>query len=551
MKFWTMAIAATALSVALAGCWNSGSDHHHGGAIVSTSLGQLKGGEETVGGYKAQVFSDIPYAKPPVGDLRWKAPVAPDAWHGVRDATAASPICPQETSGQEDCLYMNIYRPLGAKPSSKLPVMVYAYGGANTGGSLNGVDGTRMAAIGGIIAVTFNYRIGALGFMALPALKTADGATDYGNYGILDTIAALKWVKAHIASFGGDPTKVTLASESSGSTNTCRLLVDPAAKGLFRAAVLSSEDCIHDVDDETTANGRATALATALGCTGSDADIASCMRGKSAANIATAKVPNTWNPWSASTVGHGWAVEQIEAGDYANEVPMIVGSNHHEGRATGDSFTFNATQYDQWLAKLVTDITGRNDIASIKAVYEPAVKYPNETHAVQYTIGDVITDSGMRGLGGCTNLSLAAALSQSVPTYMYQFEDDDAPPAKNADGSLNLASHGWEVKYLWTNDMSAFSAEQTALSEQMIRYWSDFAKTMNPNGGSLPNWPQLSGISSGDLNNAAGQKISLRKAAQGGSVATPTADFYNEHHCDIWLDGQPLIIDRGNASIIQ
>jgi para-nitrobenzyl esterase len=519
--------------------------------LVAIALGTVQGQDVTFPGTNdaVQVFSRIPYAAPPVGALRWAPPQPPVAWDGALDATQPVPSCPQFGSGEEDCLFLTIYRPAGTTASAKLPVVVYAYGGGNMAGSSASSDGSRMASLNNIIAVTINYRIGALGFMKLPALETVNGEPS-GNYGVQDMIAALKWVKDHIAPFGGDPDKVTLASQSSGSTNTCRLLVEPAASGLFRAAVLASEDCIHDVDSIPEAEGRGAALAAMAGCTGTPADIVACLRGKTPAEI-TMLPSYTWNPWTSSQVGAGWALNEIEAGVYPNKVPMLMGSTREEGRSSGAAYTspdWTFARYRTWIEDLAAKPTTVNSsgaaqpmssaqIDRILARYDPAVLYPAEPVpglGMGYTIGDVITDAGLRGLGGCTNLRLAQAFAPQVPTYFYQFENDSVSASGSYD---NLASHGSDVAYLWPAQTQVFTPAQQALSEQMIRYLGNFVKNLDPNDAGLPTWPRMQpGLS--------GYKQSLRP--NGASVATPVNGFYIEHNCDIWLDpAMPTIIDRG------
>jgi para-nitrobenzyl esterase len=551
-------VIASALALGLVSCGGGGGSGHSvqesTEPFVTIALGDIQGQDVTFPGTNdaVQVFSRIPFAKAPVGNLRWQPPQPPVAWSGTLDATQAVPMCPQGANGEEDCLFLTIYRPAGTSASSKLPVVVYAYGGGNTGGSSASSNGSRMAALNNIIAVTINYRIGALGFMKLSELEAASGGEISGNYGVLDMIAALKWVQNYIAAFGGDPAKVTLASQSSGSTNTCRLLVEPAASGLFRAAVLSSEDCIHDVDSITEAEARGAALATAVGCTtGTPADIVACMRSKTPTEITQSGVPNMWNPWTASRVGAGWAVNEIEAGSYPNKVPMLMGSTREEGRSAGAAYTsatWDLTRYHTWIDDLGAKPTTVNSngspqpmsaaqIARIKSVYDPAVDYPTESipgRAIGYSIGAIITDAGLRGLGGCTNLRLAQAFAPQVPTYFYQFENDSTSAPGNYD---NLASHGSDVVYLWPSPTQTFTSAQQALSEQMIRYWGNFVKNLDPNGVDLPTWPQM-------LPGLSGYKQSLRP--NGASVATPVNGFYIEHNCDIWLDSaMPIIIDRG------
>jgi len=316
--------------------------------------------------------------------------------------------------------------------------MVYAYGGGNSGGSANGFDATRLASDNGIVVVVPNYRLGALGFLNHPAIAPIEQG---GNYGVQDTKAAIEWVQRNIRAFGGDPGKVTLASQSSGSTNTCRLLVDPSTKGLFHAAILSSEDCIHDVDPPADAAVRANNLATRVGCTEA-ATVASCLRSKTIAqlNAAGGQGPqgSGWNPTAAKS-----AAASIAAKEW-NPVPLLLGSTREEGRSAGTPFTaYTADDYAAWVTRLV----GASNAQAVLARY-PATKYTGQ-YAIPYVVGDIVTDAGMRGLGGCTNASLAKALAAQTPTYFYQFEDTAPPSGSNPAGFAFLASHGSDVPYLF------------------------------------------------------------------------------------------------------
>src|SRR5436190_16028383 len=200
------------------------------GDIVATRQGKVQGGiNEGV-----SAFRGIPFAAPPVGELRWRDPKAPAAWTGVRAATSFSPGCSQA----EDCLYLNVWRPADAKVGDKLPVYVWIHGGAFTGGSGAGVDGTSYAKKG-MVVVSVNYRLGRLGFFSHPALKAEKGGTE-GNYGLADNVAALRWVQANVGAFGGDPKKVTIGGESAGAILVNLLMLAPQAQGLYNGAIAES-----------------------------------------------------------------------------------------------------------------------------------------------------------------------------------------------------------------------------------------------------------------------------------------------------------------------
>lgn len=195
--------------------------------VVRVESGDLTGFVKTVPGTDARVdvFLGVPYAAAPVGQNRWASAKPAAAWRGIRQADTAPQPCKQKGQGSEDCLYVNIYRPAGTAADANLPVAVYAHGGGNTGGNASEHDGARLATENGIIVMTIQYRLGAFGFLKLPGMDSSAG-----NFGITDTQAALAWVKRNAAAFGGNPDKVTLVTESAGSTNACRILVDPSTR---------------------------------------------------------------------------------------------------------------------------------------------------------------------------------------------------------------------------------------------------------------------------------------------------------------------------------
>ncbi|MCF0253517.1 MAG: carboxylesterase family protein [Duodenibacillus sp.] len=494
--------------------------------VVTTEQGRLAGFTKAVLGTETpvEVFFGVPYAAAPTGARRWVSAQPPKAWKGVRSADIAPQPCMQAGKGSEDCLYLNVYRPAGAKPGDKLAVGVYAHGGANVVGSASEHDGSRFAADNGIILVTVQYRMGAWGFLSLPGMDASAG-----NFGVTDIEAALAWIRRNIGAFGGDGGNVTLMSESAGSTNACRILVDPKAKGLVEGVMLQSEDCVHDVDTPAQAAERAARFVKAAGCEG-EADALSCLRKKSPAAIAAASAAvGMWNP-----VAERSAASDIAAGNWI-KVPVLSGSNKEEGRSAGAAFAkYDKAQYEAWVKRLVGA-----DAPRALELY-PADKYRGE-FALPYVMGDFITDSGMRGLGGCPNLQLADSLGKSgAPAYIYTFEDSAVPSDARFAGYENLASHGLELTYLFPDAekyrgrAERMTAEQKALARDMRAYWANFVKTKNPNGEGLPAWKPYG---------AEGSLIALR--LNGKSRSMPASYFNDFHKCSFW-NSIPMVLDRGD-----
>uniref|UniRef100_UPI002869EA46 carboxylesterase/lipase family protein n=1 Tax=Deinococcus sp. TaxID=47478 RepID=UPI002869EA46 len=313
---------------------------------VQTDLGPVVGRQGT-----ARSYLGIPYAAPPVGALRWKAPQPAAPWTAPRDATAFGGECvqavlalfalPGETpgtvKGQEDCLYLNVYTPSSATPQSKLPVMVWIHGGAFTVGSGNTYDGQVLASKQGVVVVSINYRLGALGWLALPALAAESGDGQSGNYGLLDQQAALKWVQRNIGGFGGDPTKVTIAGESAGAMSGCAHLASPQSKDLFRGVILQSGLCASPGNSVMLADAQQRNLkyAANVGCP--QADVA-CLRAADPKELLAASVPGlrpasnlVWSPVYGGTTLPLPLIEAYNSGQF-NQVPVLAGTNHDEGR---------------------------------------------------------------------------------------------------------------------------------------------------------------------------------------------------------------------------
>ncbi|BCJ48453.1 hypothetical protein GCM10010168_76210 [Actinoplanes ianthinogenes] len=485
--------------------------------VARTDAGTIRG--VTVRG--VEQFLGVRYAAAPTGALRFRDPQPVPPWTGLRDTAVLGANCPQGNRGSEDCLFLNIYRPAGTRPGDRLPVFFWIHGGGFTGGSGDD-DGSALATANHMIVVTINYRLGALGFLADPALSRADGSS--GNYGLLDQQAALRWVHRNAPAIGADAGKVTIGGESAGGGSVCALLASPTAAGLFRGAVIESDDCSHDVDRLSWAQQRGAAVVTAVGC-GAAADVAACLRTTPAADL-VAKTS-----YIAPNVS-GRVLPMLPATAIArgrwNRVPVLIGSNREEGR----SFSTFATGYDDaayraWLTTgpdwppVAGTVRFGPEVAARIAEAYPITRFTG-AYPAAYAIGQVLTDSGTRGLGGCTQLTVARSLARQTPTYYYQFEDPAPPRLSDTPADYDYAaSHAYELAYLWRPDTASMSGAQRQLSAEMIRRWGTFVTRGVPQ-----DWPAL--------RPAGGSALSLRPG--GASRPVPVRTVSDEHHCALWKD---------------
>lgn len=493
-------------------------------ALVRTATGMVHG----VVAPDHRLFAGIPYAAPPVGVLRWQPPAAAPAWNGVRDATGFGPRCVQDPGGDmehnrytsEDCLTLNVWTPPAS--AERRPVMVWIHGGAFVTGSGGIYDGARLASRGDIVVVTINYRLGALGFLAHPALGPAG---QVGNYGLLDQQAALRWVRDNIAGFGGDPDKVTLAGQSAGGMSVCDHLVAPGSAGLFRAAIIQSAPCQAQAD-LATARQRSLEYAATAGCADPDT-AADCLR---ALPVDKVRKP-VWyfdiggetltGPVTGSDVLPVDPVTAFRQGRVTG-VPVLIGTTRDEFtlfaamRYLRDGVRFTAADYPALLAEVFG--------ADAAAVQEHYPLHVFGSAAVAYSAA--VTDSAF----SCVTDRMARDLAGGAPVYAYQFNDREAPaPASMRSLPFPVgASHSLDLAYLFTVDGAAapFDTAQRALSDQMIDYWSAFVTGGSPSGAGRPDWPAL-------RPDAAGQRMSLQP--DGSRITT---DFDTVHQCRFWADLQ-------------
>lgn len=521
-------VAASVVSLVVASACNSDPtptpDSDVARAVVSTAAGDVRGTVEP----GLRVFRGIPYAAAPVGPLRWEAPVPPTPWAGVRDATKPGARCIQDIrrdpdfgrAASEDCLNLNVWTPRGATPSNKRPVMVWIHGGGFLNGSADIYDAHWLTTQGDIVVVTVNYRLGALGFLALDALG---GGGDVGNYGFADQQAALRWVHDNVANFGGDPDKVTIAGESAGAMSVCDHLAAPGSAGLYRSAILQSGPCQVQAD-RPTALRVSEEYARGLGCV-DPATVAVCLRGLPASRLQSAPLFVGFGDDRLTGPVTGTArlpvnpLTSAARGQMA-KVPVLIGTN-------GDEFTmFVAVQYlrDKSLPpyRQMLFRTFGPDAAAV------AANYPLDRHGGQAgpAYAAAVTDS----VFACPTNRLVAGLTAGAPVYAYEFNDRTAPapdPLRRAPFPVG-ASHSLELRYLFNvGGAPALNPAQRTLADRMIAYWSEFVKTGSPNLSAQPDWPQVG------ANAATGPLMSLQTGA-----LSITDDFAARHQCQFWASMQ-------------
>jgi para-nitrobenzyl esterase len=504
-----------------------------GALIVETDKGAVRGAD----GVGVREFKGIPYAAAPIGNLRWAPPLERVPWKGMLDATRFGSGCPQvarynltQAGDDEDCLFVNVTVPKATLPE-KLPVLVWIYGGAFVGGSSSLYPLAHLATMGHVVAVSMNYRLGALGFMAHPAF---DRATD-GDYGQADQRLALRWVKRNIAAFGGDPENVTIAGESAGAASVCMQMLAPdVANGLFQRAIIQSAGCVQHLRTIDQGNLVGLKVAAAVGCT-TEASALSCLRGKSAKTLveAAAKVGGSDLMTFAPSVGTLsvplQGTEAMRTGRFI-KVPMINGGDQSELRL-----------YVAYAAAAGTLVTASNYAASVTAQYgslapEVLAEYPlRHFSSAPSALGTLLSDfTPNNGLNNCLFLQTAKLASRYVKVYEYEFADALAPPVTPNPGFEMGAVHSSELPYLFphfSNTTSlngpALSAGATVLSDAMIGYWTAFARDGRPSAADQIAWTPY-------LTSAA-----VLRLDQG---AIGYFDAGAAHHCAFWQKLYPALL---------
>ena len=498
------------------------------GPVIELSQGDIQAGVDRDDADILQV-NGIPFAAPPVGDLRWRAPQPALAWDGVRDGTVFGAECVQSRSGSgeflndllnglglnavqrhlatvvlqsapppeesEDCLFLNI-RSANIGGADLQPVMVWIHGGSHqTGAGSQEIYQANQLVENGVVLVTINYRLGVLGYIAHPALSADDPRGVSGNYGLLDQVAALAWIRDNIAAFGGDPNNVTIFGESAGAQSVTEIMSTPLSAGLFHKAILQSGASTYNANGLTTAiDGRLTMHEAGLdffdGLVDADAT-AEELRAIPAADM-IAHIPNKRHlggyalPTVDGVVIPKLMGEAIRDGSIHN-VPILAGYNADEATLFYPSMQVPTvlvpdfpSDLDARLA-LLEEVYGASDAAALIELYgldDPETYQSAETDM----LGDDLFGVHMRHLA-------AANTAQGAPSYLYHFTR--VTPSKT---QTIGAFHAAEIFFVFGSHspLSALTDEDKGLTEAMGMYWTNFAKTSDPNGAGLTPWPLYS-----------------------------------------------------------
>ena len=479
----------------LAGCGAASNDPAApvpGPVEIVTTAGTIRGSLDGT----TRIFRGIPYAQPPIGDLRFRAPRPMTPWSGTREVATFGPSCSQNSiSGvwsarsSEDCLTLNIWTPSvpgdGHRPVP-VPVMVWIHGGGFQlgAGSDSTYDGQLLSETRGVIVVTLNYRLGPLGFLAHPGLSAEDsarrGVGASGNWGLMDQQLALGWVKGNIERFGGDPNHVTLFGQSAGAYSVCAQLLSPGAAGLFERAIIESGFCTSLPSPSlAAAEAQGTTLASALGCAGEPATQVACLRGKTNQQITTA-LPG--KPGLIGASGYAWGgivdgavladqPRALMAAGKGARVPLIVGANADEGTLF---FAIGAGLADETeLRAAFANQFSREQLDKVVAEY-PVARYGSANAAAIQLIGDAFVCEARRMASRATGAA-----------YLYHFPH----PFKWLYPDLG-AFHSGEIPFVFGNPYQTFKLQESELplSAAMQDAWTRFATTGDPNGAGLPQW---------------------------------------------------------------
>ena len=454
--------------------------------VVKTADGKVHG--KFLNDDKVKAFEGIPYAAPPVGDLRWKAPQPAKPWTTELDATKFGPHCAQghffddmvfqDSGGSEDCLSLNVYTPATEKSKSKLPVMFWIHGGGYTGG---GSDEPRhngdFLPTKGVVLVTINYRLGVFGFLSSPDLTAEQGGAS-GNYGLMDMVAALQWVKKNIADFGGDPNNVTIFGESAGSFAVSTLMATPSAQGLFAKAIGESGGAL------TTGTLAMPVLSVA------EAKNAEWVKKTGATSLADLRAMPTdkilgvtskrgeveFSPILDGKFLSTPIAQVYEEGKQA-KVPLLAGFNRDEG-----FFLSNGMTAEKW--KAMGNERFKDKIDLFMKLYPGTT----DTEAVRSA-----TDFGGDQFIAFGTWKWIEVDRKTGDKDIYRYKLDlAAPPSKFHPGSY--AFHSDDIEYIFgtlaTRPGATWRPEDWKLSDEMMDYWTNFAKKGDPNGPGVPNWPK-------------------------------------------------------------
>jgi para-nitrobenzyl esterase len=495
--------------------------------VVKTQAGRVSGSPGAQPGVMA--YKDIPFAAPPVGNLRWKAPQPAKPWSGIRAGDQFGNACiqahgqgrrnvsvdmPDSPKMSEDCLNLNVWTAANNAPA-KQPVMVWIYGGAYTEGA-----GSSPYSVGdklakkGVIVVTFNYRLGSLGFLSHPELTSESPHHASGNYALMDTIAALKWIKANIAAFGGDPNNVTIFGESAGACMVAGLVGSPEAKGLFRRGI-SESGAWMGLGIAKMMPRAAAEAATVKSAEAAGKKTLADLRAMPAEEVMT-KIRNQ------GMMVDGWIIPEDLSLTFANgkqnKIDVLVGSNGEEGSFTGAfgppmtaaAWTQNAPR--QW-----------RDLAQLGLAAYPAATDAEAKAIATLPFSDTLA----------WHMRLFAESQAKIGANAWLYWFTHRPPYDPGKANLG-AAHTAEIPYVFNNlaaariypgessvTLMAGNPTEEALADQVSSYWVNFARTGNPNGPGLPNWPTMAALGPKEV-----MVLEAGKTGKGAWLSQPKLDLY-------------------------
>jgi len=446
---------------------------------VKTEYGLVQGRSE----YGLTVYRGIPFAAPPVGDLRWRAPLPAAKWDGVRSAVKFAPTAIQGSGSgpgmSEDCLYLNVWTPTKST-NDHIPVLVWIYGGGFVGGSASDSTSTgEKLAQKGVVVVTIAYRVGQLGFLAHPELSAETTNHVSGNYALLDMIAGLQWVQKNIAAFGGDPNKVTIFGESAGAIAVSMLCASPQAKGLFHGAISQSGGSFGPPRPTTFPGENLKRLPEAELVGEAYAKSAGAASIAELRKLAPDKLPTGRALGTSWPIIDGWVIPDDQyklyaAGKY-NDTPILVGYNSDEGASfwppkTPEEYLANVNKrYGKFAGDLIQ-------------------AYPVGTNTVPKTARDLSRDAAF----GWHTWSWARLQSQTGKSKVFYYYFDQHPDYPEGSPRAGYGSpHGQDVGYVFQHLYQPSPADRE-ISDAMSTYWVNFAKHGDPNGETLPAWPAFS-----------------------------------------------------------
>jgi para-nitrobenzyl esterase len=465
MSIRRIAVRAVVIVLTLAGgaCVAPGQNASSIGDTVKTTQGRVQG----VIADGVTVFKGVPFAAPPTGELRWRAPQPPAPWTDTRAASAFSPTCAQT----EDCLYLNIYAPADVKQGDHLPVMVWIHGGGFLFGAGSLYDGSQFARRG-VIVVTVNYRLGRAGWFAHPALTAENPKGPLGNYGLMDQIAALQWVRENIGGFGGDKKNVTIFGESAGAISVNYLMLAPEAKGLFNKAIAESGFGRLAAMPISVVEEAGVGFGEKAGVHGNDAATAKALRGLPFPDL-SANAPPIGAPGQILPMADGRLITHSAAEGFSKgleaRVPYLLGGNSDEASLTrrglkaADRLAAIQTSRDAFLAAYDPDNTADADRIMARYFTDTSISEPDRDLARIHA-------------------------NHGSATYVYHFS---YTPAAQRETLFGLP-HGGEIIYVFNTPRAAgFDDEGKAIAVAANSYWTQFAKTGDPGSAGGPVWPKF------------------------------------------------------------